>query len=491
MPAAPVHHTPIDPTNSWDGPAEEKAFDKVKGDFVKFYAWVDEGETDPDADGTDKEDGWGPHHDVDEKGVPGAANLKGVEATMAVLNGARGGDAVIPSGDRQAVWDHLAAHYKDAGIKAADIPELKSAPTSGVFRDATPVEPGDVTDDPNASDGTGPNMPQVGDASHDDCVAGGFMNVEGAVTCAQCGADLDNVDDDAGNAVEQNESADAEATSAEEVANDGSRSGPPRENLVRARYGTGIAVRDDSDAPGTGSLLYGHFSVFNDWYEIDSYWEGTFLESIAPGAFAQTMVEDIASMRVLYDHGFDPVLGNKPLGPITALREDDMGAYYEVPLLDTDYNRDFVLPALQGRLMTGQAVGSQLGASFRFIVLAENWTQKPDPSDFNQLGLPQRVITQAKVLEFGPVTFPANQGASSGVRSCTDSFVSRLRSDPLSLARFTERTSAKVVEQILAMPPSTMRRGTSNTTQSTSDDVQAEARTRSFNLRARLALADN
>lgn len=302
--------------------------------------------------------------------------------------------------------------------------------------------------------------------------------------------DIDNVDDRAGNAVVLDESQATEPGSADFVANDGSRSGPPRENLVRARYGTGVALRDDPAAPGTGSLLYGHFSVFNEWYEIDSYWEGTFLESIAPGAFANTIANDIASMRVLYDHGFDPVLGNKPLGPITALREDDVGPYYEVPLLDTDYNRDFVLPALQGRLMTGQSVGSLLGASFRFIVLGETWTQKPDPSDFNQLGLPQRVITEAQVLEFGPVTFPANAGASSGVRSNTDAFVSRLRTDPLSLARFTERTSAKVVEQILAMPPSTTRRVPSITTQSTSDDVQAAARTRSFNLRAQLELAD-
>ncbi len=32
-----------------------------------------------------------------------------------------------------------------------------------------------------------------------------------------------------------------------------------------------------------------------------------------------------------------------------------------------------------------------------------------------------------KVLEFGPVTFPANPGASAGVRSGTDEFYGRLR----------------------------------------------------------------
>ena len=123
MPAAPVHHTPVDKTGAWDGPAAEKAFDKKAGDFVKFYAYVD---TTGDADGSDKEDGWGPHHDIGGGGVPGDANLKGVESAMAALNGAHGSGSMVPDSARQAVWDHLAAHYEDAGIDKADIPELKS-----------------------------------------------------------------------------------------------------------------------------------------------------------------------------------------------------------------------------------------------------------------------------------------------------------------------------------------------------------------------------
>jgi HK97 family phage prohead protease len=126
MPVAPIHHTPIDSTGAWDGPAAEKAFDKKAGDFVKFYAWVDEGETDLAADGGDKEDGWGPHHDVNADGQPGDANMAGVEAAMAALNGAQGGAGRIPDGDRAGVHAHLAAHYVDAGVEADKIPELKS-----------------------------------------------------------------------------------------------------------------------------------------------------------------------------------------------------------------------------------------------------------------------------------------------------------------------------------------------------------------------------
>ena len=505
MPAAPVHHTAIDSTKAWDGPAEEKAFDKVAGDFVKFYAWVDEGESDKDADGTDKEDGWGPHHDVDSKGIPGDANVKGFQAAMGALNGAQGGSSVIPDGDRQAVWDHLAAHYKDAGIKPADIPELKGATMAGNTRTSIPGSDlslgTDETPDPVAgtTSDLADALPQAGELADGQCAVCGFQNAAEATKCGACGCQIISGDQSPEEEGVDDENTDAgvtNPTSADENANPGNRSSL-KENLVRFRSsGPGapaILLRDDGTAQ-SGSTMFGYFSTFNDWYEIDSYWEGTFLERVAPGAYAKTIAEDRSGMRILYDHGFDPQLGNKPLGPIDVLREDGVGAYYEVPLLDTDYNRNFLMPALRGQLMNGQAVGSQLGASFRFIVTGEAWDLSGEVTSFNPQGLPLRTITATKVMEFGPVTFPANDLATSGVRSTcrstTDALFSRLRSDPLSLARFTERTSSKVVQDILALPPSTMRRSTSNATQPTSDDVQAAA-CRSFQLRARLALAES
>jgi hypothetical protein len=44
---------------------------------------------------------------------------------IGVLNGARTG-TTIPDADRKGVWAHLAAHLEDAGVKPADIPELKN-----------------------------------------------------------------------------------------------------------------------------------------------------------------------------------------------------------------------------------------------------------------------------------------------------------------------------------------------------------------------------
>ena len=187
---------------------------------------------------------------------------------------------------------------------------------------------------------------------------------------------------------------------------------PPRDNLIRARR-PGIELRA-AESGGMPTMI-GHFAVFNQWTEIDSMWEGTFMERLSPGAFTKTFQENRANMRVTLNHGSDPMAGDKPLGPITELKEDEQGAYYEVPLLDTSYNRD-ILPGLEAGLY---------GASFRFRVTKDDVTKKPSRSDYNPNALPERTIKEVSVEEFGPVTFPAYAGASASVRSLTDDFIVR------------------------------------------------------------------
>jgi phage head maturation protease len=48
--------------------------------------------------------------------------------------------------------------------------------------------------------------------------------------------------------------------------------------------------------------------------------EGNFLERIAPGAFAHSLAHDRARLRVLFQHGRDPQIGDKPLGRPSLLR---------------------------------------------------------------------------------------------------------------------------------------------------------------------------
>ncbi len=206
------------------------------------------------------------------------------------------------------------------------------------------------------------------------------------------------------------------------------------ENLVRATYRAA-----DVDEDGDGRTLHGHFSVFDNWYEIDSVVEGRFLERIAPGAFDATL-SDPSRIKVLFDHGFDPSIGNKPLGTITDVREDEVGAAYTVRLIDTDYNRDFLIPAARAGL---------LGSSFRFSVTGEEWDRPKESTDHNPEKIAERTITSVDVHEFGPVTFPANPEATAAVRSRTDDFYDRLIEDPKFLARFAERTSLRAAANAL------------------------------------------
>jgi HK97 family phage prohead protease len=181
------------------------------------------------------------------------------------------------------------------------------------------------------------------------------------------------------------------------------------------RSGGGMELQPAED--GSLGTLTGRFSEFGRWYRVSSKMEGDFLERVAPGATADTIRDNRDSMRVLFDHGMDAQIGNKVLGPIASLTERSDGPHYEVPLFDTSYNRD-LLPGLKAGVY---------GASMRMRVTGDEWDDKPARSDANPDGLPERTITAMKVLEFGPVTFPANPGASAGVRSGTDDFYHRLR----------------------------------------------------------------
>ena len=182
---------------------------------------------------------------------------------------------------------------------------------------------------------------------------------------------------------------------------------PPRENLVRT-----MSEPPELDRATEGDMptLRGHFAVWDSWTEINSAFEGRFMERFAPSSMTKTLSEGRDNMRVLFQHGRDPQIGDKPLGPIARLEPDTTGAFYEVPMLDTAYNRELI-PGLEANLY---------GASFRFEVISEEFVTKPARSEHNPLGLPERTVTEARVREFGPVTFPAYGGATAGLRSDTD-----------------------------------------------------------------------
>ena len=188
---------------------------------------------------------------------------------------------------------------------------------------------------------------------------------------------------------------------------------PPREDIVRA-ITPGFELRSTEDDSTSAPIMYGHFSVFSEWTVIDSAWEGLFLERVAPGCFAKTFSESRGSIKCLFQHGKDPTVGMKPLGDPSILKEDAIGAYYEVPLLDDAQYVQELLPGLRAGLY---------GMSFRFSVIQDEYVQHPRRSDYNPRGLPERTLTEVRVREFGPCTFGAYSEPTAAIRSLTDEFV--------------------------------------------------------------------
>jgi hypothetical protein len=172
---------------------------------------------------------------------------------------------------------------------------------------------------------------------------------------------------------------------------------------------TTLEVRAESDGRRT---LRGVFTPFNQWSRISSY-EGDFFERSVPGAFKRTISQSWDTFKrvgrhsivVNYNHGLDGSIGTKQLGAIRVLEEREEGPYYEVLLLDTEYNREYVVPASEDGL---------LGASYRFAIPkgGDTWEPRGPNGDADH-----RTITEASVFEFGPVDHPAFQAATAGIRS--------------------------------------------------------------------------
>lgn len=200
---------------------------------------------------------------------------------------------------------------------------------------------------------------------------------------------------------------------------------PPGLTIVR-HYLAAVAFRaaadeatDEADSLGSMDVRY---SPFGQWYEVNSWWEGHFLERTQRGAFKRTInqhndVNSSHQMKTLFNHGMDLHIGDKLLGDITDAREEKTSPVNTVNVWDTSYNRD---------LLPGLKRGSY-GSSFMFNVTKEEWNNDPGVSDHNPAGLPERTITEVNNHEAGPVTWPANPGAtaqmnSAAVRSGTDEF---------------------------------------------------------------------
>lgn len=136
---------------------------------------------------------------------------------------------------------------------------------------------------------------------------------------------------------------------------------------------------DDSDL-----YIEGYFAVFNSNYEL---WKGA-TESIAPGAFASTMGEDI---RALIDHETRLVLGRNKSGTLE-LREDSHGLWGKVKINPNDTDA----MNLYERVKRGDVDQ----CSFGFDITEEE-------TEFREDGTVHWTIKDVKLYEVTVCTFPA------------------------------------------------------------------------------------
>lgn len=172
---------------------------------------------------------------------------------------------------------------------------------------------------------------------------------------------------------------------------------------IRKRSYDGIERRTISApvevrAEGDSRKIAGYGYVFNSLSEN----LGGFREVIAPGAGAQVIAKG-PDVRGLFNHNPDLILGRTTSGTMR-IGEDEKGGWYEIDPPDTSYANDLMVSLERGDV-------TQSSFAFRVARGGEEW-------DEDENGVLIRTITKfSDLFDQSPVTYPAYEAATSGVRT--------------------------------------------------------------------------
>lgn len=173
----------------------------------------------------------------------------------------------------------------------------------------------------------------------------------------------------------------------------------PGVELRSAEMG-GVELRADEDGRQT---IIGHAAVFNR-LSVMIY---GFREQIAPGAFADSLNDDI---RALWQHDSARVLGRTKAGTLK-LAEDKRGLAFEIAPPDTQDGRD-------ATTLIGRGDVDQMSFGFTVPMGGDEW-------DEDESGIPIRTLKRVRLLEISPVTFPAYPDTSASVLRSAPEWVQR------------------------------------------------------------------
>ena len=148
------------------------------------------------------------------------------------------------------------------------------------------------------------------------------------------------------------------------------------------------------DSDDNHLIIEGYFAVFNSVYEIND----VFSESIAPGAFTETIAGD--DIRALTDHNTTLVLGRTTAGTLT-LKQDETGLWGRILINPKD--QDAV--NLYRRVQRGDVSQASIG----FFI--ESQTHETNGSHTHW------TIDKIKLFEVSVCTFPAYEETALDART--------------------------------------------------------------------------
>jgi Escherichia/Staphylococcus phage prohead protease len=123
-----------------------------------------------------------------------------------------------------------------------------------------------------------------------------------------------------------------------------------------------------------------------------------FREKLAPGCFTKSLREN-KSIKCLFNHDSSSVLGSTANGTLE-LSDTADGLRFVATPPDTQYAKDAITVIKRGDVS---------GCSFMFDVLQDQWAMDDDETRI-------RTVTEAKIYEVSPCTFPAYQATSVDAR---------------------------------------------------------------------------
>ncbi len=179
------------------------------------------------------------------------------------------------------------------------------------------------------------------------------------------------------------------------------RSAPQKQ--VRMLQPEQAEIRAVEDEVGIARIR-GYAALYYDGTTETEYelWPGA-VERIMPGAFDRA-IEDGLDIAGLFNHDPSAVLGRTSAGTMR-LGSDERGLWYEIDLGNTTVAKD-----VREHLERGDVRGS----SFSFAVEKEEWRQESENGRTVEI---RELISVYPLYDVGPVTFPAYEATSAGLRA--------------------------------------------------------------------------